>query len=175
MSELLVGMGEIAVSGDSNTVITALGLGSCVGLFVYDYKALVAGCAHVVLPNNRIDDDEHFPAKGMNTAFDRLVDAVYKITKCRPSLSWALVGGAQLFSGLAPNSVMNIGARNIAAAEKQIAQRGIQPIFTDFGGDKGRTARLCVGEGTLYLRRLGESEQAIADMRHLRTLQGVHR
>ena len=172
MSELLVGMGEIAVSGESDAVITALGLGSCVGLFVYDYKALVAGCAHVVLPYNVNGDNGHLPAKSMDTAFDKLIDAVYQLTKCPPSLSWALIGGAQLFSGLAPNSVMNIGARNIAAAQKHVTQRGIQPIMTDFGGDKGRTARLIVGEGMLYLRRLGEKEQAVADMRHFRSFHG---
>ena len=41
MRDILVGMGETVVSQDRDVVLTALGLGSCIGIFAYDYRAMV--------------------------------------------------------------------------------------------------------------------------------------
>ena len=43
-------MGEMSVSSDEDTVLTCLGLGSCVGLAAYDPIAKVGGMVHIVLP-----------------------------------------------------------------------------------------------------------------------------
>lgn len=166
-------MGEIVVTDDKEVILTALGLGSCIGLFVYDYRTTAAGCAHVVLPHGIGMFDTSLPAKSMDNAFVNLIEAMQMLTNSNRAFSWALLGGAQLFSGLSYNSVMNIGSRNIAAAQLQMAKHNIKPVYTDFGGNKGRTAKLAVQDGVLCMRRLGMIEQPIADLRLNRVITEV--
>ncbi len=172
MRDILVGMGETVASQDRDVVLTALGLGSCIGIFAYDYRAMVGGCAHVVLPHATGAYDPLYPAKCMNTAFDSLIQSIQDITKSSRYLSWALVGGAQLFKGLTQIGLMDIGARNIKAAQEQMIIRDINPIYTDFGGDKGRTAKLYITDGLLYMRVLGQQDQPLADMRLNKRIKG---
>lgn len=51
-SEFVVGMGRFIVSSKPST-LTALGLGSCVGLVIYDKVAKIGGMAHVMLPDSK--------------------------------------------------------------------------------------------------------------------------
>lgn len=163
--DVLVGMGEIVVTKDTDVILTALGLGSCIGVFAYESRSMVACCAHVVLPRAAGAYDAQFPAKSMDTAFDNIFKLMGEMTNGSRFISWALLGGAQLFSGLAQVSIMDIGARNIASAKEQMAVRNISPVFTEFGGNKGRTVKLYVNDGVLSMRRLGQPEQRLADMR----------
>ena len=48
----MVGLGEVKTTQDSEKVLTCLGLGSCIGVGMYDPVAKVAGMAHIVLPNS---------------------------------------------------------------------------------------------------------------------------
>lgn len=51
-SEFIVGMGRFIVSNNPST-LTALGLGSCIGLILYDKVNKVGGMAHVMLPYSK--------------------------------------------------------------------------------------------------------------------------
>jgi len=53
MVETIIGMGEIA-TGFAGDTLTALGLGSCVCVILYDPVAKIAGAAHVMLPDSTI-------------------------------------------------------------------------------------------------------------------------
>jgi len=52
---IAVRMGEMAVSSSAGDELTALGLGSCIGLALVDRDSGVAGLVHVVLPDSRGD------------------------------------------------------------------------------------------------------------------------
>ena len=47
-----VGIGQIAASDVGPVVISALGLGSCIGVVMTDVRAGIAGMAHVMLPQS---------------------------------------------------------------------------------------------------------------------------
>jgi chemotaxis protein CheD len=49
---LVLGLGEWHASRDSELTLVCLGLGSCVGLCLFDPAAGVAGMAHMVLPKS---------------------------------------------------------------------------------------------------------------------------
>ncbi len=53
MVETIIGMGEIAM-GLSGDLLTALGLGSCVCVVLYDPVSKIGGAAHVMLPDSTI-------------------------------------------------------------------------------------------------------------------------
>jgi chemotaxis receptor (MCP) glutamine deamidase CheD len=51
MSETVIGMGEMAL-GVEGEMLTMLGLGSCVGVMLYDPVAKIGGGAHIMLPTS---------------------------------------------------------------------------------------------------------------------------
>jgi len=57
MSEIIVEMGGIEIGRENDTLLS-LGLGSCVGVIIYDPIKKIAGLAHVMLPNSQ---DHEFP------------------------------------------------------------------------------------------------------------------
>ena len=73
MAELMARMAEIAVSRHEADVLVALGLGSCIGIALLDRASLVAGLAHVVLPESRPGGT---PGKFADTAVPELVRRV---------------------------------------------------------------------------------------------------
>ncbi len=52
---LIVGVGDMKVSNDPNTVLVTYSLGSCIGVGVYDPVAKVAGLLHYMLPESSLD------------------------------------------------------------------------------------------------------------------------
>ncbi|MEQ9094265.1 MAG: hypothetical protein RLN63_09155, partial [Miltoncostaeaceae bacterium] len=52
-ADISVGLGRLAASGERGQVLSALGLGSCIGLGMVDAGVGVAGLAPVMLPSAR--------------------------------------------------------------------------------------------------------------------------
>lgn len=50
-NEIIVGMGRLVVV-DQPAILTGLGLGSCIGLMLYDEQTKVCGFAHIMLPDS---------------------------------------------------------------------------------------------------------------------------
>ena len=51
MNEIIVGIGEIQL-GYKDDLLISLGLGSCVGVVLYDELNKIGGLAHVMLPDS---------------------------------------------------------------------------------------------------------------------------
>jgi len=116
--DIIVGMGEIAVSHNPRT-LSALGLGSCVGVALYDKESLVGGLAHVMLPKSSEfsgiiskDRDINSLLKYADIAIPKMVDDMVKIGAKKANIHAKIAGGAQMFEGL-QNDVILIGQRNI--------------------------------------------------------------
>ena len=87
MTNINVGMGEIQVSNSSGTTITAPGLGSCIGLTMYDPNAIVAGMVHVVLPDSTASTKEiNLLGKYADTAVPELLAQMIKIGAVKRNL-----------------------------------------------------------------------------------------
>lgn len=54
MNELIAGMGEIVFGGEGDVLVTQ-GLGSCVGLLLFDKERALAGLAHIMLSDSSIN------------------------------------------------------------------------------------------------------------------------
>lgn len=152
----MVGMSDIKVTRNTSDVLTALGLGSCIGVCAYETHNRVAGMAHVVLPESL--DTTSSPGKFANTAVPELVAAMIRSGAEVSRLRVALVGGAQLFSGLGTSSKLDIGPRNAAAVQTICKQMRIPVIATELGGNAGRTVYLFC-DGRIRLKTLGQGEK----------------
>lgn len=134
-----VGMADLNVVKPPDTIRTS-GLGSCVGVIIYDERAKVAGMAHVMLPDSSYArNDQINRAKYADTAMKDLVDRVVAIGASKTRLKAKLAGGAQMFNFSSSNEAMRIGPRNAEAVKEQLKIYRIPVIYEDTGGSSGRT------------------------------------
>lgn len=149
-----VGLGRMAVSADSAEILSALGLGSCIGLVMVDVRAGVAGLAHVMLPASRAGDSA-LPGKFADTAAPALLAGVVGLGANPRRIVVKLAGGAQMFAHGSGARVMAVGMRNEEAVRVAVAALGLRIAAAETGGERGRTLRVEVQTGRVTVRSVG--------------------
>jgi len=133
-----VGIAEYEVTtGDA--VLTTSGLGSCLGVAIYDDVAGVAGLVHVMLPTAE-DMDESNDAKFADTGIEIMVEAMEAEGASRSRMKAKAAGGSDMLDFSENGS--GIGVRNIEQVEETLEAFDIPLLDTDVGGDHGRSVRL---------------------------------
>jgi chemotaxis protein CheD len=154
-TEVVVRMGEIAVSRAPEDVLVSVGLGSCIGLALVCRRIRACGLAHVMLPESAGRDTRDRPGKYADHAVPALLSGVGLLGARPATLDAILVGGAQMFK----SSVgMEIGSRNEAAVRAALAGAGVRVIAAATAGGLGRTIRVHVADGTVTVREAGARE-----------------
>lgn len=133
-------MGELAVSGTVGDELVAIGLGSCIGLALVDRASNVAGLAHVVLPESQGKTEPK--AKFADLAVPDLIARLEAAGAVRRRLEAVMIGGARMF---AVGASLDIGARNSEAVRAALNAAGVRIQAEEVGGNRGRTARVIVG------------------------------
>ena len=155
----MVGMGEMRVSSDEGTVLACLGLGSCVGLGMYDPESKVGGMVHIVLPKVG-DGSGGSPPKYADVAVPFLVKEMERHGAAARRLTAKIAGGAQMYSTSGSASLFNTGERNVEATRSALAAAGVPISGADTGGSHGRTLRMNVASGeTTVASAGGEAKQ----------------
>jgi chemotaxis protein CheD len=156
-NEIVLGLGEWAVSGSAADVLVCVGLGSCVAFVAYDPQARIGGMAHMVLPDSSQGRASTVaPAKFVDEAIPLVLRGLQTAGAAPRRLALHLVGGARMLKSSGPaEPAMNIGDRNIVAARETLAHLGLPLASEDLGGERGRTVRLDVRTGTLSVRTAG--------------------
>ncbi|GAA5415128.1 chemoreceptor glutamine deamidase CheD [Paraliobacillus ryukyuensis] len=155
-----VGIADLKFAKDPDNLRTS-GLGSCVGVVVYDLGKKIAGMAHVMLPDSSLSKSTDFNQhKYADTSIPLLVDQLLACGARKFALKAKLAGGAQMFSFNSNNDTLRIGKRNEEAVKQQLQQYGIPIMAEDVGGNKGRTIEFVLETGMLKIRtvNLGETE-----------------
>lgn len=154
MTELLikVGMADLNVATGTG-VLKTTGLGSCVGVTIYDPKAKVAGMAHVMLPSSDIAKEGSLNiAKYADTAIPEMVKRMLDLGAVNSRLVAKMAGGAQMFAFSTTNDTMRIGPRNVESCKEQLKLFSIPVLAEDTGGNFGRTIEFHTDTGVLVLR-----------------------
>lgn len=162
MNNLNVGMGEIKIATNSSDVLVAPGLGSCIGLVIYDEKTKIAGMAHVVLPDSTsINKEVTQPGKYADTAVPALVEQLTKQGASMRNLIAFMSGGSQMFSFDSSTNVFNIGTRNAIAVKNSLKNMNIVLKYTDTGGNTGRTVKFDMSKFIFTIKCIGKDEKVI--------------
>jgi chemotaxis protein CheD len=155
-----VGMADLQ-SSRHPCIITTLGLGSCVGIALYDSVTRVAGLAHVMLPSSLQARNNSNIAKFADTAVVKLLDDMVGLGAAKNRIVAKLAGGAQMFSFNEASEMMRIGARNVAASKEILQALRIPVISEDTGGNYGRTIEINSGNGVLFIKTIGHGIKEI--------------
>jgi chemotaxis protein CheD len=152
-----VSLGEIKVSGDPEHELVAFGLGSCLGVAMYDPKTHIGGMLHAVLPVN-IEGSLDKPGKFVDSGIRELLFQMQQAGAVKERLNVRLVGGARMLQDEAYLRMPNIGQRNIMVGHKVLFDLGLEICLEDVGESTSRTARLFIRDGRLTVRKMGRIE-----------------
>lgn len=155
-----VGMADLNTSRHPG-ILTTLGLGSCVGIALYDNVKKNIGLAHVMLPSSQQARNNSNIAKFADTAITRLIEDMLKLGSHKRDLVAKLAGGSQMFSFSDSSEMMRIGMRNVAASKEKLKEIGIPIIAEDTGGNYGRTIELNSDSGKLMIKTIGHGIKEI--------------
>ncbi len=160
MGVVVIGMAELGVVKVPDK-ITTLGLGSCIGLTMYDKINKVAGMVHVVLPDSTQVSGSANKAKFADTGVIALLDEMIKKGAKKPNIVAKLAGGAHMFGhlGNGKSDILKVGDRNAGNCIAALLRLKIPIAGRDIGGQYGRTIELSPEDGSLKVKTVGRGER----------------
>ncbi|WP_409294355.1 chemotaxis protein CheD [Peribacillus sp. SCS-26] len=152
-----VGIADLNLAAAPDLLRTA-GLGSCVGVVIFDLAKGLAGMAHIMLPDSRL-------ARGLGASIGKYADtAVPELLKLllsqgasRHGIQAKIAGGAQMFQFAGGSDLMRIGPRNVEAVKESLDCLNIQLSAEDTGGSSGRTIEFYPGTGRMHIRSVNKT------------------
>ena len=155
-----VGMADYKVASGEEVLIT-LGLGSCVGVVIYDSSKKIAGMAHIMLPSSLEIKNNYNKMKFADTCIDLMLEELIKLKVSKSSLKAKIAGGAQMFSVSLNTESLNIGKRNVIAVKEKLKSLNIPIIAEDVLGNHGRTIKFDCNNQQLNIKSIGKGEHFI--------------
>ncbi len=160
MNIIKVGMADLNIC-KSPDMITTLGLGSCVGITLYDPVTKIGGLAHVMLPDSTQIRNNTNIAKFADTGIDELLKRVVAAGANKSRLVAKIAGGAKMFAVSGTSDMGRIGDRNAEAARAKLKQLGIKLLVDETGLNFGRTIELYCENGDLHIKAVGKPEKIV--------------
>lgn len=142
-------------------VLTTLGLGSCVGIALYDPVAKVAGLAHIMLPDSKAIHNNQNPAKFADTAMIKLILDMERLGARKINMRAKIAGGAQMFAFNATNENLRVGDRNVEATRRVLKECGINIVAEETGSNFGRTVELYAEDGKFLIKAIGQGVRTL--------------
>ena len=139
MAELVkVGMADYKV-GRAPSILISYGLGSCIGVSLYDPTTKVGGLLHIMLPDSRQSKTTENPAKFADTGMPLMLkDVLGKAT-----------------------DIMKVGQRNAEAIKAILKDMGIPLLAEDTGENYGRTVQINLENGVYTVKTMVKGEKDI--------------
>jgi chemotaxis protein CheD len=156
-----VGMADLNVAHLTG-VLKTTGLGSCVGVTLFDSRVKVAGMAHVMLPSSDIAREGSLNiAKYADTAIPELINKMLLLGAMINRIEAKLAGGAQMFAFTGNSDTMRIGPRNVESCKEMLKRYSIPIKAEDTGANYGRTIELDCETGILHIRSVQHGDKEL--------------
>ncbi len=160
MATIKAGMADLNIC-KAPDMITTLGLGSCIGIALYDPVVKIGGLAHIMLPDSRQMRNNSNIAKFADTGIEELVRRVVAAGANKRRLVAKIAGGAKMFEVNGLSGIGNVGERNAIASREKLKQLGIPLLAEDTGLNFGRTVELYPATGEFYIKAVGKTRRII--------------
>lgn len=155
MATIKVGMADLNICRNPD-MITTLGLGSCIGIAIYDPVTKISGLAHIMLPDSTQMRNNSNIAKFADTGIEELVRKMVAAGAKKPRMVAKIAGGAKMFEVNGLSAIGNVGERNALASKAKLKQLGIPLLAEDTGMNYGRTVELYSETGDFYIKAVGK-------------------
>ena len=146
----VVGIGDMAVSGEVDLVLSTYALGSCVGVVAFDPVNRSGGILHVMLPDSSIAPAKASkqPALFADTGLALFCAPCAACAAYQANLQVLVAGGANVLCGVDP---YRIGERNALVTLDYLNKRSFVIRHTDIGGGVNRALHLEMSSGLRHL------------------------
>ena len=162
-----VGMADLNVCKAPDG-LTTLGLGSCIGLTLYDPVTKIGGMVHYMLPDSTKVSNNSNKAKFADTGIEELLKKVIAAGASKTRLVAKIAGGAKMFEVSGLSDVGNIAYTyevelKDGAAEylRYLKEKGIRLVAEDTGLNYGRTVELHCDTGEFLIKSVGKPIKTI--------------
>ena len=153
-----VGMADLKTGKDPD-ILTTLGLGSCIGIALWDPTTKIGGLAHVMLPDSTaIRGTGNNPAKFADTGMKEIIRQMEQMGANVRRMEAKMAGGATMFQYQTKSELTKIGERNAEACREILKSMGIPLLAEDVGKNYGRTIVYETETGKLLVRAVGKQE-----------------
>lgn len=160
MKNLIVGIADLKISS-SPDLISSLGLGSCVGVTLYDPQVKIGGLVHIMLPSGKYYDNNSNPLKFADSGIQELLKQVLLKGAMRARLQAKMAGGAEMFASKDRPNVLMVGKRNIITCKAVLESLSLRVYGEDTGGNFGRSLEFDTASGRLKIKTIGHGENYI--------------
>ncbi|MCR5544906.1 MAG: chemotaxis protein CheD [Lachnospiraceae bacterium] len=156
-----VGMADLKICKPPDN-LTTIGLGSCIGIALYDPVSKVTGLAHIMLPDSTAIRNNSNIAKFADTGIQKLYDDMIAAGASKTRMVAKIAGGAKMFAMSGGNaSSINVGEKNAQASRDKLKQLGIRLVSEDCGLNFGRTVELYSEDGSYLIKAVGKDVKTI--------------
>ncbi|MDD6072060.1 MAG: chemotaxis protein CheD [Clostridiales bacterium] len=138
--------------------ITTIGLGSCVGVVLYNFTDEYCGMVHIMLPSSKEIVNNSKRAKFADTGIEDLIIELEKKGVKQSSLCAKIAGGATMFQFGGNGTIGSVGKRNVDAVKETLSKFNIRLVAEDTGADYGRTIIFDLVTKELKIRSAGKKE-----------------
>lgn len=158
VQRVVIGVGDLAVSNNSQVTLSTYALGSCVAVIAYDPTTRAGGILHLMLPDSSLSPDKAAkqPAMFADTGVPLFLRALAGVKAESSRLRIFLAGGACVLSG--PDT-FKIGERNAASVKTRLSAAGLRITGDDLGGTVNRTVHLDLSNAGLSLKMPNRTDQ----------------
>lgn len=161
MAELIkVGMADYK-TGRSPSNLISYGLGSCVGIALYDPTTQIGGLAHIMLPDSTQARSAENPAKFADTCLPLMLAEMQKLGAVKGKILAKIAGGSQMFTFANVTDIMRVGERNAEAVKTVLKKLELKLVAEDTGGNYGRTVELCLLNGVFKVKTIDKGEKEL--------------
>lgn len=154
IKEFKVGIAELSVTSSPHKLIT-IGLGSCIGIALYDRFTCIGGLAHIMLPDSTAFTNITNAMKFADLAIPILLKRMEEQGASIRNIKAKIAGGASMFNFQDKSMIMDIGNRNGIAVKNTLEKKLIPIIAEDIGGNKGRTVIFDTCNGIVQIKTVG--------------------
>jgi chemotaxis protein CheD len=156
--KVVIGIADVKVSADPADTLVTYGLGSCLGVVIYDPVAKVGGMLHAMLPSGAADPAKAAanPARFIDAGLPVLFKSAYALGAQKPRIHLTVAGGAAMGANGPEEDFFQIGRRNYVELKKVLWKNGVVIRDEDVGGNVSRTLLLHIETGEVTVKAGGK-------------------
>lgn len=149
-----VGMAEYKLCSAPQKIST-VGLGSCLGVVLYDNTRKICGMAHIMMPDSTKITKNSNRMKFADTCIEDMYADLIRAGADPGHLIAKIAGGANMFDHSGRTGGLNIGHQNGEAVRKALLKCKVPIVCEDVGKNYGRTIEFDTVTGELHIHSVG--------------------
>lgn len=147
-----VGIADYKIASAPSKLVT-LGLGSCVGVCIYDISKRTGALVHILLPSKNDYVTKHsVDLKYADIAIPVVIEEMLSLGCRIKNMRAVVVGGGNMFKFDGKPLSESIGYKNQDSVKKILNSYNIPIVREDTGGELGKTVFFDTSTGDVYVK-----------------------